>query len=85
MFIRRAEPVLTRYKDLNGTSNVRSYELRHDGIIVKFKKGEFKHALFNNTETGVHLVENLKFLAERGAGLDTYINNVVKERYYRRW
>lgn len=67
------------YKNLNGDSGVRAYELGPDFITVKFLDGtkyRYTYACPGNL-----FVERMKKLATAGKGLSTYISQTVRDRY----
>jgi len=67
------------YKNNSGSSKVKAYELRPEGISVEFANGEVYN--YNYQHTGKRHVENMKQLAETGEGLGTYIDVVAKYGY----
>lgn len=75
----------TPYKNLGGNSGVKEYAIRDWGIYVIFKKG--KHTIYFYTEDSVGLtnLNKMKQAAERGRGLNGFINRHVKYTYARRW
>ncbi|TXC88046.1 hypothetical protein [Paraburkholderia azotifigens] len=74
---------MKRYRNLSGSSGVVAYETTDDGITVKFRDGYFY--LYNHATPGEQEVEEMKWLAVAGRGLSTYISQVVKDRYVRKW
>ncbi len=79
------EATLTPYRNLNGNSNVESYEIAPDSITVRFKSGRFRNYLYTNQRPGTALVDRMKALAEQGHGLNSYISTTVKSRFARKW
>ena len=73
------------YANKSGESNVKKYELKPDGIIVRFINNEVYE--YNYQRTGKKHVENMKQMAQAGEGLGTYISVVTKYGYNRqlRW
>ena len=71
---------MQRYKDLNHDSNVEAYTIGPDYIDVKFK-GTAKVYRYSYQSAGREHVENMKVLAERGDGLNSYIMRNVKYNY----
>jgi hypothetical protein len=67
------ESQMERYKNLGGDSGVFAFETGADFIKIKFKTSPIIY-VYTNMKTGLHHVEAMKQLAERGAGLQTYIN-----------
>lgn len=76
---------MTPYRNLNGNSNVVSYEATEDSIHVVFKSGRYRNYLYNSVCPGHIVVEKMKVLAAQGFGLNSYISSVVKDRYARKW
>ena len=70
------------YKNLGGDSNVSTYEIGPDYIIVQFR--DSSQYLYNYQSTGQADVEHLKTLAAGGHGLNSYINRVIRKRYARK-
>jgi hypothetical protein len=67
------------YGNSGGESGVRSYETSGRSIVIEFRDGE--KYLYNYDMPGKAEVEEMKRLAETGAGLTTYINKHVRGRY----
>lgn len=59
------------YKDLDGDSGVAAYEYGEDYIKVQFKGGA-TYTYTHNSAGSTH-VENMKQLADKGDGLNSYI------------
>jgi hypothetical protein len=74
---------MKRYRNLSGSSGVVAYDTSGDGSTVKFRDGDVY--LYDYAETGEREVEEMKRLAAAGQGLSTYISQVVKDRYVRKW
>jgi hypothetical protein len=70
---------MPRYKNVNGSSGVRAYQIGDDHIIVQFVDGE--RYLYSYRMPGKRFVERMKKLAATGKGLSTYISQNVKNRY----
>lgn len=65
---------------MNPYSGISSYEIGDEYIRVRFsKKGDVFTYSYNRA--GHTHVENMKELAKRGRGLNTYINQYVKNLY----
>lgn len=71
---------MERYKDTGGDSGVSSYEIGSDYIAVKFS-GTGKIYTYSYRKAGRIHVENMKQLAQKGSGLNSYINRHVKNLY----
>ena len=67
---------MTRYKDINGDSGVSEYESGPDFIRVRFKKsGTY---LWTTASAGSTHIRNMQQLAQRGDGLNAYIQRYVR-------
>lgn len=71
---------MEKYKNLNGNSNVDQFEIGDDYISVKFSKTT-KIYTYSYDKAGEYHVEELKQLARRGSGLNSYIMRKVKDLY----
>ena len=70
---------MERYTNRSGGSGISAYEIGSDYIIVKFSSGTTYRYSYN--KAGQSHVENMKRLASRGSGLNSYINSYVKLKY----
>lgn len=61
-------------------SGIRSYEIGSDHITIKFNDGGIY--LYNNIKPGSSHVAQMKQLAVSGHGLNTYINQHIRDNYY---
>lgn len=73
------------YRNLNGGSNIESYEITDDSITVRFNSGKIRNYLYTNNNPGIDIVENMKVLAAQGYGLNSFIKTTVKSRFERKW
>lgn len=71
---------MERYRNSGGGSGVSAYEIGSDYILVKFS-GTARTYRYSYRKAGQNHVENLKRLAQRGSGLNSYINKYVKHLY----
>lgn len=69
-----------QYKNLNGNSNVESFMIGEDFISVKFN-GSLKVYVYSYASAGRIHVENMKVLARKGSGLNSYINTNCRMLY----
>jgi hypothetical protein len=67
------------YKNINGSSNVKGFELSDTCIIVWFKDGS-KYR-YSQLKAGIANVSQMKILAVSGCGLNSFINKNVKMQY----
>lgn len=68
------------YKDIDVDSGVSAYEIGEDYIEVKFN-GTSKIYTYSYKSAGSKNVEIMKELAEKGNGLNSFINKNVKFKY----
>lgn len=71
---------MERYRNSGGDSGVSHYEIGADYIDVKFS-GTFRTYTYSYRKAGRPHVEQMKILALRGSGLNSYINKYVKYLY----
>ncbi len=67
------------YKNLGGNSGVSGFEFGPDSIIVQFKDGAMY--LYNSVKPGSADVQQMKYLANAGVGLNSYISKYVRKNY----
>ncbi|MCD6062124.1 MAG: hypothetical protein K0R82_35 [Flavipsychrobacter sp.] len=72
-----------RYEDKTGNGGVAAFELLLQGIILEFKD-DGRQYLYSYKKPGKTHVDQMKLLAQAGAGLTTYVNQHVRENYERR-
>jgi len=70
---------MTPYANRSGSSGIRAYEIRDTSIVVEFRHGG--KYVYNYEMPGREEVEEMKRLADLGAGLATYINKTVRKRF----
>lgn len=68
---------MERYRNYGGGSGVSAYEIGFDYIKVKFS-GTARTYTYSYRKAGRSHVEQMKVLALRGSGLNSYINRYVK-------
>jgi hypothetical protein len=73
---------MQRYRNLDGDSGVRAYELGEDWIRIRFVGGETYE--YTDAVTGAEHVQNMQTLAEAGEGLATYVSKFVHDAYARK-
>lgn len=73
------------YKNLRGQSNVASYQIGNDQIVVGFDANKYSGPMFYKytyAASGQDAIEHMKQLALQGVGLNSYINtSAVKKQY----
>lgn len=72
--------MFVRYKNVDGDSNVESYEIGLEYIAVKFY-GTQKIYVYSYRKAGKNHVETMKGLAVSGNGLNSYINRNCRNLY----
>ena len=70
---------MTPYKNNSGNSIVQAYQLKPNGIVVKFTDGATYEC--DNQHTGKQHIKHMQQFAEAGEGLGTYIQTVTKYGY----
>lgn len=73
------------YKNLGGDSNVESYKIGNDSILVKFKSGKCQHYLYTYDSCGKEEVEKMKALAKNGEGLGSLLATKPYHKDAERW
>lgn len=72
-------PPMKTYKNLNGNSGVKAFEIGDHSIAIRFNNGETY--LYDHNVPGKKEVAQMKRLALAGKGLSTFISQSVRERY----
>lgn len=70
---------MEKYANRSGQSGVSAYEIGLNYILVKFSSGDVYQ--YSYRKAGQYHVENMKRLAVKGSGLNSYINTNVKFKY----
>ncbi|AEW85173.1 hypothetical protein HUE46_13145 [Flavobacterium columnare] len=70
---------MERYRNLSGTSAVYSYQIGNDFIKIRFASGAIYTYSYN--KAGAYHINQMKTLALKGLGLNSYINRNVKYKY----
>ena len=70
---------MEHYGNLSGDSGVYAYEIGSSYIVVQFNTGATYR--YSYAKAGNYHVEQMKQLARRGSGLNSYINRNVKYLY----
>ena len=73
---------MERYKNLSGGSGIVAYESGPDFIRVQFSSGSVY--LYTYESAGSENIEEMKELASKGEGLNSFINTTVRYYYARR-
>lgn len=72
------------YLDIDKDSNVESFEIESDRIVVKFKSGTHRYYEYTYDSAGSTYVEHMKKLALSGDGLNSFISR-LKPPYSAKW
>jgi len=72
---------MTKYRNLNGNSNVISYEMGSDYIRVQFGTGS--PYVYTYQSAGKENIEHAKKLAQQGYGLNSFIVRNMRKLYAR--
>ena len=72
-----------KYGDGKHDSGVIAYLFVKNGIILKFKS-KAEYYLYNYKKPGSEHLENMKKLAIQGSDLSTYVNQWVRDNYYKK-
>lgn len=67
------------YKDIDEDSGITGYETGKDYIIVQFNDGAVYQ--YTSESTGKTNIAHMKILAQKGEGLNAFINKNIKENY----
>ena len=70
------------YRNVGGNSGVVAYESGSDFIRVQFSSGSVY--LYTYESAGAENIEEMKELASKGEGLNSFINIAVRHYYARR-
>ena len=70
------------YKNLGGNSGIKAYEIGSDFIKVQFSNDWVY--LYTYEKPGPQKVENMKQLAVKGQGLNSFISTTVRDNYARK-
>lgn len=70
---------MQQYKNLGGDSGVLAYEIGSDYIKVEFKDGAVY--FYSYASAGGQNIEEMKRLAIKGEGLNSFINTHVRKDY----
>lgn len=73
---------MERYRNLGGDSSVIAYEIGSNFIRVQFSDGSVY--LYTYASAGSHNIEQMKQLARRGRGLNSFIMTNVRKAYARK-
>jgi predicted AlkP superfamily pyrophosphatase or phosphodiesterase len=72
--------MMEKYKSSERSSGVSLFEIGTDYIQIQFSTSSRRYC-YSYQKAGEHHVEQMKILAKKGSGLNTYINRYVKKLY----
>ncbi len=70
------------YANMGGRSGVAAYEIEPGKITVQFRDGAIYE--YTSLSAGAQNIEQMTILAQRGEGLNSFINTTVRKRYSRK-
>ncbi|HEY9629439.1 MAG TPA: hypothetical protein V6C84_19230 [Coleofasciculaceae cyanobacterium] len=73
---------MERYRNIDGDSGVNAYEIGADFIRIQFSTGATY--LYTYSSAGLANIEQMKILAQKGNGLNSFINTRVCKLYARK-
>jgi hypothetical protein len=76
---------MTPYRNLNGNSNIVSFDIIEESIHVVFQSGAHRNYLYNHVRPGKAVVDKMKSLAAQGHGLNSYISTTVRSNFAKKW
>ena len=82
MFTPKRPKLFVRYKNLSGDSKVAKFEIKKDGITVRF--ADHTAYRYTNQTAGPENIRKMKELAVAGKGLGTFIEKTAKNLYQRK-
>jgi hypothetical protein len=82
MFTPKRPKLFVRYKNLSGDSKVVKYEIKKDGVTVRF--ADHSAYRYTNQSAGPGNIRKMKELAVAGKGLGTFIEKNVKDLFQRK-
>jgi hypothetical protein len=82
MATQQRRKTFVRYKNLSGDSKVARYEIRKDGVTIRFTD----HSVYRYTNQSADPanISKMKTLALAGKGLGTFIDAHLKDRFLRK-
>lgn len=73
---------MEKYIDIGHDSGILEFEIIDDGIIIRFRHGGVYEYTVNSA--GLRHIQTMQDLARKGDGLNSYINENVKDKYSRK-
>jgi hypothetical protein len=70
---------MKKYYGQSRDTGIEAFEIGTDNIILRFKDG--REYLYSYVKPGKEHVEEMKKRAKSGNGLNTYVNQNVREKY----
>lgn len=69
---------MEKYRNINNNSDIEGYECGEDWIFIIFTNGD--HDKYTYGCVGYYNLEKMKKLADRGSGLNSFINLNIKNK-----
>lgn len=79
---------MNNYKNLSGRSNVLTYQIDEDFILVRFMsvgRDGCDTYKYTTQSTGSYNIAYMKQLAIAGFGLNSFISTTIKKQYDSKW
>jgi hypothetical protein len=73
---------MERYANIGGKSGIAAFETTDDSITIRFTDGAVY--VYDYDSAGPGTIEQMKTLARRGLGLNSFISKCVKDGYAKR-
>lgn len=70
---------MAKYRNLGKNSGVKNFDNQRGSLTVGFKDGS--HYIYTQSSAGQYAMRRMRELAQRGRGLNSYINTSVKKGY----
>ncbi len=74
---------MTPYRNLRVTFNVLAYEIPLDSVVIQFNPRDFY--FYTTKSVGAVNLEETKQLANKGIGLNSFINMRVRKMWVSKW
>lgn len=72
---------MKRYKDIDRDSGIIRYKYGDNYIIVEFKTGDHRYYKYTSSKCGKYNIEKMKKKADKGDGLNEFINEKREVEY----
>ncbi len=72
---------MPRYSDRDGDSGIVAFEVGPDWIEIEFERGRERFYRYTNASAGAANILTMQRLAEKGDGLNAFINRYAKNKF----